>query len=381
MNVISTGNTSPLAQELPRRRQSLAMLLREADLQFAVLWHAPTVCYLTGNEIPGRNAIVLTADGAATVICDEYDMYNFETLDDDLTLLPYPYHESLFDHVATYLGEVAPPVEAVGIELAELHHTAASKLHQSRSGAELAGVDHLVAKQRLVKTVTELEQIRGAAAAVEAAYGGVQELLVNATTERKIAERIYAELIRAGSDYVASQPYVKSGPRAFHTHARWGDRTIDPADHVLLELGASVHRYHAALMRSRPPTNHSRDFGRALDAVVAGRDAYLAALRPGISAAELHAAHLAALEGFGARSWNRHPSGYSLGIAFPPYWGELPLLTITVDAEQVLKAGMVLHLISGLTAPEADIPHIGLSECVLVTESGCERLIEVPEFL
>jgi len=42
---------------------------------------------------------------------------------------------------------------------------------------------------------------------------------------------------------------------------------------------------------------------------------------------------------------------------------------------------MVLHAISGLTEPDAGVGHVGLSECVLVTPQGVEKLINVEDFL
>jgi Xaa-Pro dipeptidase len=150
---------------------------------------------------------------------------------------------------------------------------------------------------------------------------------------------------------------------------------------VLLEVAACVERYHAPIMRSRLGDRDDADYRATVEAVVAGRDAYLDALRPGVTIAALHAAHEAALDQRDMRHRNRHAGGYSLGVAFAPLWGEMNLLMIGPSDDRPLRAGMALHVISGLTDPEAGIPHIGLSECVLVTETGYERLVDAPDFL
>lgn len=366
--------------EHPARLGRLARILRERRLDAAVLWDPGTVCYFTGNEISGPNVAIVDADGACTVVCDEYDAFNFSGLGAGVQLRPCPYGENPVEHLAAHVRRHHCGAR-IGLEFADLRLALHQALVAAIGAGELVPIDRDVGDIRLVKSAPEVECIRAAAAAVEAAYAAATEVLVSDTTEHRVAAAIYAALLAHGSHYTAGQPYVKSGPRALNTHARWGDRAVAPGEHVLLELAACRHRYHAALMRTRLPTRIGPALQRALDAVRAGRDAHLEALRPGITAGALHQAYLRALDRYGVRGWNRHSSGYSLGIAFPPYWGEIRHLTLGPGADRPLQPGMVLHVIAGLTEPEEGVGHVGLSECVLVTETGFERLINMRDFL
>lgn len=361
------------------RRGRFADLLAEEGLDIAVLWHQPTVCYFTGNEIAAGALLVVERGGGAVVVCDDYDAHNFRTADPGLEVRPAGYGTALLPILTEELA--ARPDAVVGVETAGLPYRDMDGLRIALRPRVPVPVDRLVGRLRLVKSATEVGHIRAAARAVESAYRTAGYLLRTSTTERELAAAVYVELLRRGSEHVASQPYVKSGPRALLTHARWTDRTIGPDDHVLLEFGGSVHRYHAALMRTRLAADPSADYRRAVRGVLAGRDAYLEATRPGITAAGLHERYLDALRAHGVQGWNRHASGYSLGIAFPPYWGEVTLLTVAHGSDVVLEEGMVLHLISGLTQPSEAVPHVGLSECVLVTATGVERLVQLPDFL
>jgi Xaa-Pro aminopeptidase len=134
-------------------------------------------------------------------------------------------------------------------------------------------------------------------------------------------------------------------------------------------------------MRTRLPEKTTSDLRRAIDAVVAGRNTYLDIIKPGLTAAQVHEAYLATLDRHGVRKWNRHSSGYSFGIAYPPYWGELRHLILAKGVEVPLQANMVLHAISGLTEPRAGVGHVGLSECLLITHNGVEKLISIEDFL
>ena len=370
---------SGLREEVPARLARLAGELSRAGVAGGLFWDPATVCYLTGNEISGPNLLWLEASGKAIVFCDEYDAYNVSLGAPGLEIRPARYWLDPLDPALDHLASAG--AARIGLELKDIRQAVREKIAERLPHAEVVAVDELVTRQRLVKSSGEQSAIRRAASIVGQAYEAARALLASPTSEREVAASIYHALVLGGSDYVASQPYVKSGPRALQTHARWGDRAIATTDHVLLEIGAAVHRYHAALMRTRLPDERSPALQRAIDAVRAGRDAHLAVLKPGITAGMLHEAYLQALDRYSVRAWNRHSSGYSLGLAFPPYWGEIKLMTLTRASERRLEPGMALHVISGVTEPDAGVPHVGLSECVLVSDHGFERLIGAPDFL
>lgn len=369
------------AEERTGRRARVAALVKGKGLACAVALDTATVTYLTGNTISGPNAVLVEANGGVTIVCDGYDTHNFDSVGDGIAIETYPYTDSPAAHVAAAVRARAGAGDGIGIEFAGMAHTARRALEEGLPGMALTAIDDEIGDMRLVKSPGEVAVIRRAARIVQEAQSACAGLLKTPTTEHDLAKTAYRTMIDGGSDYVASQPYIKSGPRALLTHARWGDRAVATGDHAFLELGACVGRYHAALMRCRPRAGGGADYERALNAVVEGRDRHMAVLKPGITAEDLHRAYLDTLEDHGVRAWNRHGSGYSLGIAYPPYWGEIQHLTLNIGSTRRLEAGMVLHVIAGLTDPERDIPHIGLSECVLVTEDACEKLIEMDDFL
>jgi Xaa-Pro dipeptidase len=378
--VTSAASQSLHLTERPERLGKLARGLVGQSIDTAVLLDSATVSYFTANQIAGPNIAIVTADGECTVICDEYDAYNFKCLGAGLEIVPVSYLDDPTTQAAKWLAD-RPALRTVGLEFADMRLSAHRNLLAALDCRTVVPVDPLVANIRLRKSHGEVALIRRAAAAVEAAFKTAQSLLAGPTNERRIAAAIYDALLARGSDYVAGQPYVKSGERALSTHARWSGRDIAPGEHVLLEIGGCVERYHAALMRTRLPEKRSPSLQRAVDAVRAGRDAHLKVLRPGVTGEALHAAYLDAIDRYGVRRWNRHSSGYPLGIAFPPYWGEIRLMTLTRGVGRQLEPGMALHVISGLTEPAEDVAHVGFSECLLVTETGWERLIDVDDFL
>ena len=65
-------------------------------------------------------------------------------------------------------------------------------------------------------------------------------------------------------------------------------------------------------------------------------------------------------------------SAYSIGIAFPPDWGEGHIMSIRHEDPRVLEPNMTFHNIPWVQIP--GVGGIGFSETIRVTEDGCEVL-------
>ena len=108
---------------------------------------------------------------------------------------------------------------------------------------------------------------------------------------------------------------------------------------------------------------------RAHGGVAAG----LETAKPGNTAEQVEAVWQAVLRRNGLKKESR--VGYSVGLAYPPDWGERTVSLRPGDKTE-LQAGMCFHLI-----PDLKLVHQGgvvFSESVLVTETGHEALTEFP---
>ncbi|MFC3895379.1 M24 family metallopeptidase [Lentzea rhizosphaerae] len=232
----------------------------------------------------------------------------------------------------------------------------------------------LVETARLVKSDTELGFIRQAA---DAAMAGMVDALAEARpgkTENDVAAAVYAATLRHGSEYPGSPPYVISGERSGLPHGTWEGRELRDGDIVFLEFSGCVKRYSAANMRTgfigTPPPSVT---GRA-KAVIDALETAIATIRPGASSGEVDAAARKAIlaHGFGDHT---HETGYSIGVCYPPGWNESHIMNLHPGDETVLRPNMVFHLVPSLIVPELN-GHVGFSETVVVTESGCEVLTD-----
>jgi len=101
-------------------------------------------------------------------------------------------------------------------------------------------------------------------------------------------------------------------------------------------------------------------------------EAVLATAAPGKLAHDVEAAWRGTIARHGYQKESR--IGYSIGVAYPPDWGEHTISLRHGDAT-VLVPGQVLHAILGMWM---DGWGIEISETLLVTEDGCEPLAKMP---
>ena len=76
-----------------------------------------------------------------------------------------------------------------------------------------------------------------------------------------------------------------------------------------------------------------------------------AATRAGVTSHEVDAAGRSAMREAGFADGFEHRLGYSIGIGFPPDWGEGRIMSINENDPLVLESGMCFHYIPGHQTP------------------------------
>ncbi|MCH8086409.1 MAG: M24 family metallopeptidase, partial [Chloroflexi bacterium] len=95
-------------------------------------------------------------------------------------------------------------------------------------------------------------------------------------------------------------------------------------------------------------------------------------IRPGVTAHDAHMLCKRVIDDGGLGVTLNHRAAYSIGIAFAPDWGEGHIISMTEGEQRELRAGMTFHLIPSVFLP--GLTSVGMSETVLVTETGCEAI-------
>jgi len=365
------------------KRQSRAQAALRANGQEAILVSGPeTIYWLTGRQTAGYFAfqvLILPADGEPTLLVRQLELFGTVAntwLED---IVAYQDGDNPVDALIDLLRArkiTKPAMELGGWFLSP--KVAVEIAERLDVGALLDG-SHILPPLRMLKSTAELDAIRAAARYAEAGILAGIEACAAGTDENAVAAAMLFAATQAGSEAMAMEPLVSSGPRSGLPHMTWRRRPLADGDPVFLELAGSHARYHAALMRAvwiGPPPVEAQ---RMMDCSLRALEAALASIRPGVPCSVPHNAAQSVIDAAGYTAAFRKRIGYSMGVAFAPDWGEGAILSLFADVSLPIEAGMVFHLPATLRS----YGHwtVGASETVIVTEHGAEPLSSLPRTL
>ena len=372
--------------EFESRLENVRQRLRERNVA-GMLIHTPeNIYYLSGYQTPGYYAyqtLVVLEDRTIppVIVLRRLEEANVNSLSWIDTRRGYVDTQDPVALSAEVIREVGLANKALGVEkdswfLTVRHFERLRELLPEASLVDCAGV---VEEGRLIKSDAEIAYIRKGARAAEAAMQAGVETTVAGRTEDDVAAEMHRAGILAGSEYTSLPHFIASGYRcATLTHGTWAGRRIEVGDVIYYEVSGTVRRYSAALYRGATAGPPSERVRRMADASIAGLERVLETMRPGVPCSEVAEAWAGEIVRAGfPRPYRR--AGYSIGISFPPDWGEGHILSLRYDESRPLRAGMVFHVISSIR--DEGVAVTGSSETILVTEQGCEAVTNFPRQL
>lgn len=246
--------------------------------------------------------------------------------------------------------------------------------------AEVKDGGNMVEESRVIKSPREIECIREAARIVAKGMESGIEAARPGVTDNYVAGELTRTLYAEGSIYFAGQPYVASGKRTGRGHITFANVTLEPGDPVFFEISANVSRYSASLMRTISLGRPDDRVKSVAEASIAGLTAAVENMGPGMTSHDADAFCRNAIARAGYGELFNHRTGYSIGVGYPPGWGEGHIMDIKPGDGRELKPGMTFHLTPAILIPGVAGP--GFSETVLITDDGAEVLTDFPrEFL
>lgn len=346
--------------------------LAEQGMEAAILTLPESIYYLTGYHSLGydRPRALLVDTVGATLFLPPDEAAGAG----DLSVERFAVRPEATALAAALIERLPAGARRVALEMRQFFLSPAlwRALATGRPTIEWVDGTALLAPQRLQKGEAELSAHERAGAAAVAGLRAAFRTAAPGVTENEIAGELFAAMLRAGSEYPASPPYVTSGPRTALPHATWEGRRLKEGDLLLVEHAAAVDRLHTAVMRTAclgQPTPAQR---AAYAAVRDSLEAMTELARPGITAASLFAAGLAPIRAAGFE--RQHGLGYSIGVAFPPGWNEAYLFPINSQNQRPLLPGMLLYLMPSI---HTDSWNLGCGDTILITADGARVLTPV----
>jgi Xaa-Pro aminopeptidase len=282
------------------------------------------------------------------------------------------------DWIAALIVERGWARRRIAIELEAYYYSPRAHAHlvAGLPAATILYAELMVNWVRAVKSPAEIAYLRNAARLAEGTMRAAYEAIAPGVRECDAIARIYAAQTGGQKDFAgditALPPTILAGENASAPHLMWSDRRFGADETVALELAGACRHYTAGLART---LQLGRPGPKVLDtakAVLEGMETVLATMRPGVTGEDVEAAWRAVIARHGLKKESR--IGYSIGLGFPPDWGE-HTISLRQGDRRVLEPGNVLHSILGMWM---DGWGIEISETILVTERGCEALTEFP---
>jgi Xaa-Pro dipeptidase len=353
--------------------------MQKQNLDMLLVNTPENIFYLTGHKSPGYYmymCLVIPFNGEPTLVLRRGEVGNAST---------YAWLEDLvaYDDTDDPLQKTVDVIQAkafkdgkIGVEFNSWFLTAKNylSLKDKLGNALVIDASGLVEAARMIKSVKEIEYIQQACKICDRAMAKAMAKVRVGLNENEVAAAIFAEMCLAGSEYFGTEPYVASGPRAGAMHSSWSGRVMQEGEPVLLELSGTVNRYNGALMRTvflgKPPAIILEWSKVCLEALNAAIDA----IKPGVTSEFVDEACRSVIERAGLYENYRKRTGYSIGIAFAPDWGEGHIMSLQKGDTRILQPGMVFHMPPAIR--ELGAFGVGFSETVLVTETGCKVLTD-----
>ncbi len=346
-----------------------------------LLVHTPeSIYYLTGYQTPGYYAyqcFIVPAEGEPIMLTRLLEEGNVRALSWVERRATVADTEDPIEVTRQVLSDGGWAGKRVGVEQSCWFLSTANllKLTELMPDADFVDASGTVEAVRLIKSSAEVDYIRQAARATEKAIEMGVEAVAEGDDENDVAAAVHEGLILGGSEYYSLPPFVVSGDRTYLCHATWAGRELRPGDLVYIEVAGCVRRYSAPSLRCAALGELSPEIRRLFDSVCRAFDYGLEEMRPGSTSGRVDAAVRRAFKEFDVEHLYDHRSGYSVGISFPPDWGEGHIMSLKADDPSELRPGMVFHLCPSIFV--WGVAGVACTDTVLITDEGHEVITQV----
>ena len=261
---------------------------------------------------------------------------------------------------------------SIGLEMDSHYFTAYcyEKLKQGLPNAKIKDSERLVNWARLIKSEAEINLMKGAALISQQAMKVAMESINPGVRQCDAVAEIQRALFRGtpeiGGEYASIATLLPTGRGTSASHLTATDEKFVKGEATIIELSGVNKRYHCPMARTIQLGKPEQKKVDAMKATNEALDAGISATKPGNTANDVAEKFWGVLDKYNIKKESR--TGYSIGIGYPPDWGEHTLNIYKGDMT-VLQPNVCFHMIAVMQFGEWGVE---ASESVRVTDVGSE---------
>jgi|TARA_B100000315_G_scaffold84704_1_gene77609 Xaa-Pro dipeptidase/ectoine hydrolase len=262
--------------------------------------------------------------------------------------------------------------QCIGLEMDSHYFTAYcyEKIKQGLPNAKIKDSERLVNWVRLVKSNAEIDLMRiaskitekGMKTAIESINPGVRQC--DAVAE--IQKSLIAGTPEFGGDYSGIVPLLPTGKGTSASHLTWTEEKFIKGEATIVELAGVYKKYNCPMARTIMLGKADQKKIDTMKATNEALDSGISEIKPGKTCDEVAQKFWKVLDKYGIKKNSR--TGYSIGIGYPPDWGE-HTLNIQKGDKTILQPNVTFHLIAVMQFGNWGAHS---SESIRVTEKGYE---------
>ena len=275
-----------------------------------------------------------------------------------------------YDYLVEIIKERKWDKLSIGLEMDAHYFTAFcyEKIKQGLPNAKIKDSERLVNWARLVKSEAEIKLMKGAALISQQAMKVAMESINPGARQCDAVAEIQRALFRGtpeiGGEYASIATLLPTGKGTSASHLTATDEKFVEGEATIIELSGVNKRYHCPMARTVLLGKPDQKKVDAMKATNEALDAGIAATKPGNTANDVAQKFWGVLDKYNIKKESR--TGYSIGIGYPPDWGEHTLNIYKGDMT-VLQPNVCFHMIAVMQFGEWGVE---ASESVRVTENG-----------
>jgi Xaa-Pro aminopeptidase len=234
----------------------------------------------------------------------------------------------------------------------------------SRYGLKIVYKRGLLADLRAAHGPEELERMERAIAITAEGHNAVARATVAGVSERDVQTQLEYAFFAAGGTGLSYSSIVGSGPNGAVLHWDKNSRVLQNGDLVVVDAAAEYGRYASDVTRTYPVSGHfTADQARVYRAVYQAQEDIFAAIKPGVSMAELQHVAEESLRRAGYLANFIHGFGHFVGLDVHD----------AGDTEKPIPVGAVFTVEPGVYLP-AEGFGVRIEDEVLITDHGYRML-------